>query len=327
MDDRKKGQELVPVAAQSGRLLTSEEFKGLAAVPPEIEWFANIENANTRRAYKVDVRGFMEFCGIQRPEEFRLVSRSHIIAWRGKLKDSGSGPTTIRRKLSALSSLFDHLCEANAITHNPANGVKRPRENSNIGRTPALSDAQARRLIEAPMGDSLKAVRDRAILAALLYHGLRRNELCGLRVCDMELREGVMHFRILGKGDKIRYVVAHPRAISLINEYLNRSGHVFEDKGAMFRPIRNTRTGNTAEAITPDAIYKLVTGYGKKEGVYFKGMRPHSLRATAATNALLHDSDIAKVQDWLGHASISTTRLYDKRSIRPEDSPTLRVKY
>ncbi len=127
MDDRKKDQELVPVAAQSGRLLTSEEFKGLAAVPPEIEWFANIENANTRRAYKVDVRGFMEFCGIQRPEEFRLVSRSHIIAWRGKLKDSGSRPTTIRRKLSALSSLFDHLCEANAITHNPANGVKRPR--------------------------------------------------------------------------------------------------------------------------------------------------------------------------------------------------------
>lgn len=118
-----------------------------------------------------------------------------------------------------------------------------------------------------------------------------------------------------------RHVVAHPRAISLINEYLNRSGHVFEDKGAMFRPIRNTRTRDLEQAISPDAIYKLVTGYGKKEGVYFKGMRPHSLRATAATNALLHDSDIAKVQDWLGHASISTTRLYDKRSIRPGHPP------
>ena len=53
----------------------------------------------------------------------------------------------------------------------------------------------------------------------------------------------------------------------------------------------------------------------------------HSLRATAATNALSHDSDIAKVQEWLGHANVSTTRLYDRRKSKPEDSPTFRVKY
>ncbi|RMP44334.1 hypothetical protein ALO95_200342 [Pseudomonas syringae pv. antirrhini] len=53
----------------------------------------------------------------------------------------------------------------------------------------------------------------------------------------------------------------------------------------------------------------------------------HGLRATAATNALEHDADIAKVQVWLGHADISTTRLYDRRGQRPEDSPTYKVKY
>ena len=53
----------------------------------------------------------------------------------------------------------------------------------------------------------------------------------------------------------------------------------------------------------------------------------HSLRATAATNALAHDADIAKVQEWLGHANIATTQLYDKRHHRPEDSPTFRVAY
>jgi site-specific recombinase XerC len=53
----------------------------------------------------------------------------------------------------------------------------------------------------------------------------------------------------------------------------------------------------------------------------------HSLRATAATNALSHESDIAKVQEWLGHANVSTTRLYDRRKSKPEDSPTFRVKY
>jgi len=52
-----------------------------------------------------------------------------------------------------------------------------------------------------------------------------------------------------------------------------------------------------------------------------------SLRATAATNALAHESDIAKVQDWIGHANISTTRLYDRRKSKAEDSPTFRVKY
>ena len=51
------------------------------------------------------------------------------------------------------------------------------------------------------------------------------------------------------------------------------------------------------------------------------------MRATAATNALQHDADISKVQEWLGHANVSTTQLYNRRKTRPEDSPTFRVKY
>jgi len=57
------------------------------------------------------------------------------------------------------------------------------------------------------------------------------------------------------------------------------------------------------------------------------GLCVHSLHATAATNALAHEADIAKVQEWLGHADISTTRMYDKRQSRPEDSPTFKVRY
>ncbi len=59
----------------------------------------------------------------------------------------------------------------------------------------------------------------------------------------------------------------------------------------------------------------------------YGGISVHSLRATAATNALDNEADIAKVQEWLGHANISTTRLYDRRKSRPEDSPTFRVRY
>jgi integrase/recombinase XerD len=134
-------------------------------------------------------------------------------------------PSSIRRKLSALSSLFDYLCERNAVAGNPVDGVKRPASNNNEGSTPALGDAQARRLLESPAPDTLKGRRDRAILATLLYHGIRREELCLLRLRDMQSRQGVMHLRIKGKRDKIRFVPVHPMALRLISEYLEAGKH------------------------------------------------------------------------------------------------------
>jgi len=107
-----------------------------------------------------------------------------------------------RRKRSA----FDYLYERNAVATNPVDGVKRPMSNDNEGRTPALGDAQARKLLDAPPADTLKGVRDRAILATLLYHGISREEPCGLRVKDMQSRQGVPHFRVKGERGKIRFV-------------------------------------------------------------------------------------------------------------------------
>src|SRR5437867_2005774 len=148
--------------APGRRLLTAAEFQGLAQVPPEVEWFANIENPRTRRAYQLDLGDFMAFVGIQRPEEFRTVTRAHVIAWRKDMERRQLSATTIRRKLSALSSLFDYLCEKNAVTHNPVKGVERPRADANEGKTPALGDGQARALLDAPTADTLKGKRDRA---------------------------------------------------------------------------------------------------------------------------------------------------------------------
>jgi integrase/recombinase XerD len=82
--------------------------------------------------------------------------------------------------------------------------------------------------------------------------------------------------------------------------------------------------------LDPASVYRnIVRKYGLETGISAEvnGLCVHSLRATAATNALSHDSDIAKVQEWLGHANVSTTRLYDRRKSKPEDSPTFRVKY
>jgi len=307
------------------RLLTAEAFQRLADVPPEIEWFANLTSPATQRAYQNAIKDFMAFVGIRSPEEFRTVTRAHVIAWRDDLKSRNRNGSTIRHRLAALASLFDYLCEKNAVTHNPVKGVKRPKVDSQEGRTPALGDHQARKLLDAPEGAGLKAKRDLAILATLLYHALRRDELCKLTVKDFKHeRRGVPHLKVTGKGSKTRYVPLHPAASRLIHDYLELAGHGEQENSALFRPVKNNTGSGLDNAITPDGVYRIVRAYSTELG--FK-IGVHSLRATAATNALDHQADIAKVQEWLGHANIATTRIYDHRKTRPEDSPTFKVNY
>ena len=251
------------------RALTAAEFRGLAAVPPELEWFANLPNPRTRRAYQQDVREFTAFVGITRPEEFRTVTRAHLIAWRQDLEARNLAPSSIRRKLAALSSLFDYLCERNAVPDNPVRGVERPLANANEGKTPAI-----------------------------------------------------------GKGGNIRFVPLHTKIQGLIHDYREALGGIDDPDAPLFRPVRNNRTATLAKPLHPDSIlHEVVKKYAAAAGIGVEGFCVHSLRATAATNALDHQADIAKVQEWLGHANIATTRIYDHRKTRPEDSPTFKVAY
>jgi hypothetical protein len=186
------------------------------------------------------------------------------------------------------------------------------------------SHARASRCGILPAG-WIKDKRDRAILSTLLYHALRREELCKLKVKDFKhARRGVPHLKVSGKGNKTRYLPLHPGTNELIHEYMEAAGHGEDGDSALFRPIKNNRTGTLAKAVTPDAVYKLVKQYSALLGFEIGA---HALRATAATNALDHQADIAKVQEWLGHANIATTRIYDHRKTRPEDSPTFKVAY
>jgi len=360
------------VVQSEARKLTAQEFQNLADVPPELEWFGNLKNKNTKRAYRNDVTEFMKFTGIESPEEFRMVKRSHLIAWREQLEGSKEikgrelQAATVRRKLSAVASLFDYLCNANAVAFNPADGVTRPNADANEGKSPALGDGQARSLLDAPAGDTLKGLRDRAILSTLLFHGLRRAELCSLKVRDIESRRGTLHFKVNGKGGKIRYVPIHPETIGRVTDYLaERKGFGEEDKeGApinesekkfelrdfgnndaflftrVWRTSKKAKDGEkpkrrrkrqrtvSEKPLTGHAIYQdVVQFYALQLGVDPPAICVHGLRATAATNALDHSADIAKVQEWLGHANISTTRLYDRRKTKAEDSPTFKVTY
>jgi site-specific recombinase XerD len=136
-----------------------------------------------------------------------------------------------------------------------------------------------------------------------------------------------MTLTVHGKRGKLRYPPVHPKALALVQDYLDASGHGADAKGALFRPMRRP-DGKLEKPLTSDSVYRnVVMHYAKHIGISIEAFGPHSLRATAATNALEHGADIAKVQEWLGHSDISTTRLYDKRQSRPEDSPTFKVSY
>ena len=302
---------------------------GPDGLPDAREWLANLRNAHTRRAYARDLLEFSAFAGLAEPAAFRSVTRSRVIAWREALVAARLSAATIRRKLSAVSSLYAYLGEQHAVTHNPVAGVQRPAMRFREGKTPALSAAQARALLEAPAEETLLGKRDRAILATLLYHGLRRDELCRLRIRDLHRREGVPHFRVHGKGGKLRYVPVTPAAQRLIGIYLDAAGRGPDRDTPLFRPVRPRARRNTPRPLSANALYALVRQYGARTGVSLEvdGLCVHSMRATAATNALTHDADIARVQEWLGHADVSTTRLYDRRATRPEDSPSFRVRY
>ncbi|WP_339730228.1 tyrosine-type recombinase/integrase [uncultured Pseudomonas sp.] len=320
--------EMIPVVQNPSpeRRLTAAQFQGLANVPAAAEWFANLDNSRTRRAYQGDIEDFCNFLGIHAPDQFREVTRAHVLAWRSQLEQRGLSGATIRRKLAALASLFDHLLDANAVAGgNPVHGVKRPRIETNEGKTPALGDHQAKALLEAPDPATLQGQRDRAVLAVLLYHGLRREEAARLTIQDMQERRGIKHLRVHGKGGKLRYLPMHPVALERIHVYLESSGHHLEQVTApLFMPLRGKATG---AGLSADGIYALVGRYAKAAGIEVAGLGVHGLRATAATNALEHEADIAKVQQWLGHANISTTKIYDRRNSRPEDSPTFKVRY
>jgi len=318
--------QLVPL---SPHRLTSAPFQALSDIPPEAEWFANLRNRHTRENYERDIRQFNPFDGNGSVDKLREVNRPHVLAWRDHLHGQGLANDTIQRKLAALSSLYDYLCNRHAVLHNPVLGVRRPPSMNREGATPALGDDQALLLLEAPPAGTLKGKRDRAMLAVLLYHGIRREELCRLKVGDIQSRQGVLHLRIAGKREKLRYIPLAIAAQRLITTYLDAAKHGEEMDGPLFRPVKNKTSKTLAKALHKSSVWDMVRLYTKQIGI--AGTTPrlgvHAMRATAATNALEHSADIAKVQEWLGHADISTTRLYDKRDSRPEDSPTFKVRY
>jgi site-specific recombinase XerD len=312
-------------AVSSGHL---SRLAQLAAIPEEEIWLAKQKSPQTRRAYRLDVRHFMNTFGITTADELRQVDHRAVIAWeRMQREQEGAAPSTVRRRLAALSSLFKHLVRHGTAIRNPVIDVERPTINRDEGSTAAFSKIQARKILDAPSADTLAGLRDRAILSVGLQVGFRRAEIAALNVGDLHQNRGFDALRVIRKGGRHEALAINPQTAQRIRAYLDKAGHGDQLDAPLFRPLRgNTKPLDPAGRMDPDAIDRMVRKYAAQAGLT-RGYSAHSMRATFITTALENGAQLEDVQKAAGHRDPSTTKLYDRRGYNPEKAASFFATY
>jgi integrase/recombinase XerD len=311
---------------------TALSIELLRFVPEEDVWLAGQLSLHTRRAYKQDVAHFVETMGIKSADELRQVGRAAVIAWQNALVDEGAKPRTIRRRLSALSSLFAHLIDHRAADENPVRDIKRPKVNRRQGTTRAFSPREARLILDAPDSKTLRGLRDRAILSVGFQAGPRRSEIASLQVKDFHTNAGYKSLHFVRKGGEDLSMALNVQTAQRIEEYLKAAGHGDDLSGPLFRPIPPSKDRQKARKrplqrhLQPEAVDRILRKYTTIVGLE-TGYTAHSMRATFITTALDRGASLEDVQRDVGHADPGTTKLYDRRGYNPEKSAAFFATY
>ncbi len=321
-EDRQAGQQSIG----SNRMMALEKFEAggeLVAIPEEALWLANFTSEQTKRTYSMAVRAFLGFHDIETVDGLREVSAVHLITWRDALIETGSSPRTINNRLSALSSLFNHLCEKQVINKNPVNGLRRPKVNQDRVETPIMTKRQVRQLLDAPDLSTLKGLRDSAVLHVLFYVGCRASEITTLKVKDFFEDGGYWVLDFVVKGGKKNRVAIHHEAQFALRRYLAEVAHRGELSAPLFQKTKAPFTGRQLSYQAVEQLFRrYVAGCGLPSGV-----SPHSARATFITEALDNNCALEDVQASVAHADISTTRMYDKRVRGYKESASFKVHF
>ena len=306
-------------------LITGTSTKSIV-VKEANTWLTNFVSNRTRDTYKKAIEEFAKFAELEKPDDLYDIDSSTVLAWREHLIALELSNNSVANRLSALSSLFKHLCDKQIVQINPVQGIKRPKTPQH-GVTPSIANKMVRkilddsndRIIDAKTSTAaLTAARDSAILHVLFFLGPRVSEVVSLNVGDIVADGEYTVMKLTIKGGQAHRVPAPPEALQAVSEYLAMSGHT---RGAMFRRIKG---GNSR--LTRLSIYNIFKKAVKQSGAD-GSFSTHSARATFATESLNNGSLLEHVQAALGHANITTTQMYDRRKTLHRDSPTLRVRY
>jgi len=168
-----------------------------------------------------------------------------------------------------------------------------------------ISHEELVRLMEAPKEreESVKSLRDQAMLELLFSTGLRVSELCALNT-DLDL--GRDEFSVRGKGDKVRVVFLSSEAKEVLKKYLAKREDMDE---ALFVQLGISRKNADTLRLSPRSVERIVKHYAIKAGITRK-VTPHVIRHSFATDLLQNGADLRSVQALLGHANIATTQVY-----------------
>jgi integrase/recombinase XerC len=228
-------------------------------------------------------------------------------------------PTTIARKLSALSSLFSRLKDEQLVRINPVQGLRRPKAIVKRRRT-GFTDQEVNRILESLNTQTLKGLSDKALLSFLFYTGSRVSEMLSVRVKDIALQEGMPVVHLRGKGEKLR-TLPIVKSWALIDELIKRRNKNMEDY--LFTPVRET--GNVQ--MTRVGVHKLIKQRLEKLGLD-PSRSAHSARRTVISNLLESGERLELVQKVAGHSSPNVTlRSYNVREEPLAKNPLLNLKY
>ncbi len=261
-----------------------------------LEYERNV-SSNTIIAYNADIREFNKFIeksGIS----LRKVNHLNIREYLAFLLEKGYGKSTVARKLASLRSFYKYLMKEKVVGKNPLIYVSTPKQEEKIPSFLELEEIIE--LLKMPDRRTLMGLRDAAILEVLYGSGIRVSELVNLDIRNVDIIGGGV--KVIGKGKKERLVPIGEKALSCIEEYLDRRRETQGEKYALF-------LNNKADRITARGISRLLSKYVKIMSIR-KHVTPHTLRHTFATHLLNAGCDLRAIQEMLGHVNLSTTQIY-----------------
>lgn len=262
-----------------------------------VAWLLGYANERTRRAYRRDLEHFVAWCQAQDLDPL-AVRRPHVDAYAQACTADGLAPSSLARRLSALSSFYAYAVDEDALPRNPVSRVRRPAVSVDDSATVGLTRDDARRLLAAAAAHS---PRTGALVALLLANGLRIGEALGADVEDLGTARGHRTLTVTRKGGRRVTVPLAPATLAALELYL---------QGRSSGPLFPTSTGRRLDA---PAAFRLVRRLALAAGVENAGrLSPHSLRHAAITAALDAGVSLRDVQDFAGHADPRTTRRYDR---------------
>lgn len=309
--------QLIP---RDGRLAAA----GLSALPAIIgsrrekdvwrflEFFvANIANDNTRRAYAQAVGQFFGWCESRHLDELEQLRPAHVSAYIRRLEKDRTAPT-VKQHLAAIRMLFDWLIIGQVLEVNPAAAVRGPKHVVKKGKTPILTPEETRQLLDSIDTSTIAGLRDRALIAVLVYSFARISAALGMNIEDFYVQGRRSWLRLHEKGGKEHHVPAHHNADTYVHAYLEAAGIADQKKGPLFRSLmRGPGRPLGLRRLSRREALAMIRRRAARAGIYTE-IGCHTFRATGITTYLLNGGTLEHAQQIAAHESPRTTKLYDR---------------